>query len=170
MRKNREKCRLVVVPALNPGVRSLCCKPYPGHPRGCPNWGQRDSCPPRAPFLTDVLDLSKPVYCIYNEFDLATHVARMREKHPEWSERQARCCLYWQQTARKSLREKLGRFSLEQPEYIVLYVPEACGVDVTATMASIGIHLEWPPISIAYQVALAGMPISGSEYPAWQSE
>lgn len=29
-------------------------------------------------------------------------------------------------------------------------------VDVTATMRSVGIDLEWPPITKAYQIALAG--------------
>jgi len=31
-------------------------------------------------------------------------------------------------------------------------------VDVTATMASLGIKLEWPPVKVAYQVALVGTP------------
>ena len=35
--------------------------------------------------------------------------------------------------------------------------PEAAGVNVTATMASIDIDLEWPPVTVAYQVALAGI-------------
>jgi hypothetical protein len=41
---------------------------------------------------------------------------------------------------------------------IAVTCPEACGVDVTATMASIGVALEWPPVSTAYQVALVGSP------------
>ena len=34
--------------------------------------------------------------------------------------------------------------------------PEAMGLDVTATMKSIGVVLEWPPRELAVQVALAG--------------
>ena len=98
------------------------------------------------------------MYCVFNKFDLGTHVERMRAKHPSWSERQTYCCLYWQNTARKQLRQKVEAVLSERPECVALYCPEACGVDVTATMASIGIELEWPPVNVAYQVALVGTP------------
>ena len=150
----------VVRPVLNAKVRGLCRKPYPGHPRGCPNWNSRATCPPGAPLLSRLLDLSQPVYCAYNAFDLAAHVARMKVRHPEWSKRQLHCCLYWQGTARKQLRIRVDQFLERQPELIVLYCPEACGVDVTATMESLGISLEWPPARTTYQVALIGTPAS----------
>lgn len=153
-----KKVDAVVSPVLVPGVRNLCRKPYPGHPRGCPNWGKRDTCPPKAPLLGKLLDLTKPVCCIYNAFDLRGHVARMRKKHPDWSGRKLRCCLYWQGTARAALRKKIEVFLGEHPGLIAVTCPEACGVDVTATMASLGITLEWPPVSVAYQVALVGSP------------
>jgi len=110
-----------------------------------------------------VIDLSQPVYCVYNRFDLAHHVRRMRRRHPEWSERQLRCCLYWQSKARKQLRLKVEAFLRDHPGLVALYVPEACGVDVTATMRSIGIELQWPPVSVAYQVALVGTPATDGE-------
>lgn len=68
------------------------------------------------------------------------------------------CCLYWQPTARKQLRAEIARFKfMEQPRYKVVTCPEACGVNVTATMAFIGHVLEWPPTTVTYQVALAGV-------------
>lgn len=148
----------VVSPVLVPGVRNLCRKPYHGHPRGCPNWGKRPTCPPQAPLLADLLDLGLPVHCIYNAFDLARHVAKMKRKHPDWSDRQLRCCLYWQGTARAALRKKIEAFLGRRPGLIAVMCPEACGVDVTATMASLGITLQWPPVLVAYQVALVGSP------------
>ena len=150
----------VVVPVQDPNVRGLCRRPYAGHPKGCPNWNKRSVCPPESSQLKDLLNSEKPVYCIYNKFDLAEHIARMRKKHPDWSERQLHCCLYWQGTARKQLREKVKAFLVRHPGQLVLPVPEACSVDVTATMATIGITLEWPPKQFAYQVALAGTPLS----------
>jgi len=36
-------------------------------------------------------------------------------------------------------------------------VPEAMGVNVTETMKRVGIELEWPPVNVAYQIALAGI-------------
>lgn len=157
----RSNCWLsLTCPIIRPEVRALCRRPYAGHPKGCPNWKRRATCPPRALLLGQVLDLSQPVYCVFNRFRLATHVRKMRAKHPEWSERQLRCCLYWQGTARKQLRAKVDRFLSENPGLSPVYTPEACGVDVTATMAAIGVQLEWPPISVAYQVALVGTPAS----------
>jgi len=79
----------------------------------------------------------------------------MRNRHPEWSERQIECCLYWQGTARKQLREKIKIFSIEKPEYKILTCPEACGVNVTATVKKLGIVLEWSPKKWVYQVAFS---------------
>ena len=75
-------------------VRGLCGRPYPGHPKGCPNVNHKKGCPPSAPLLPDVFDLSRPVWIIINRFDLGAHVERMRTLHPDWSTRQLTCCLY----------------------------------------------------------------------------
>jgi len=143
--------------ALDPSVRALCRRPYPGHPRGCPNWGKRPACPPEAALLSERMDLSRPVGVVWNRFDLGAHVARMRAKHPEWSDRQCRCCLYWQPRARKQLRAAL-REALRQfgPGRMMATCPEAMGVNVTETMRRVGVVLEWPPVQWAYQVALIG--------------
>ena len=108
--------------------------------------------------LDEALRLDEPVHVIYNRFPLGEHVQRMRARHPNWSERKLRCCLYWQGTARKQLRQRVNAFLAEHPGLVALYTPEGCGVDVTATMAQIGITLEWPPQKYAYQVALVGTP------------
>ncbi len=147
-----------VIPQVRPAVRSLCRRSYPNHPRGCPNWNKRSTCPPNAPLLREILNLSLPVYCVYNAFDLAGHIAKMRRGHPDWTERQLRCVLYWQGRARKQLRGKVRGFLEDHPDCIAVYCPEGAGIDVTATMASVGINLEWPPVSAAYQVALVGTP------------
>jgi predicted metal-binding protein len=104
-----------VVPVMNISVRGLCRHPYYNHPKGCPNWGKRASCPPQAPILTDLLDLDKPVYAAYNVFDFAGHCDRMQARHPGWSEHQVKCVLYWQGSARKSLRLIVKEF-LEEHE------------------------------------------------------
>lgn len=152
-------------PIYNPSVRSLCTRRYPGHPRGCPNHGKRPTCPPQAPHLGRIIDLGRDVWAVWNCFDLAGHVARMRGRHPHWSERQLRNCLYWQGTARKRLRAEVRTVLLMQFHQFgaqVLYCPEACGADVTGTMVRIGIALEWPPETFAYQVALVGYPVKES--------
>ena len=149
----------IVKVVVDHGVRTLCVRPYPGHKKGCPNFKEKPGCPPKAPMIEDVLDLYQPVFAIWNCFDMAGHVAKMKEKHPGWSDRQLRCCLYWQAGARKKLRETIKAFLREQGRLKVVGCPEACGVNVTETMRSAGIQLEWPPRTVAYQVVLAGHPL-----------
>ncbi len=136
--------------------QELCARPYHGHPRGCPNHGRRLSCPPRAPLIDQVLDLSQQVYVIATRFDLGAHVRRMRERHPEWSERQLYCCLYWQGTARKAHRADVewarGMWSIQR----VIATPEGHGVNVTALMAANGVALEWPPRKYTWVVSVGG--------------
>lgn len=149
-----------VTPVINHAVRGLCVKPYPLHAKGCPNFGKKDGCPPAAPRLEDSFDLSLPTYVIWNAFPIGEHVRAMRTKHPEWSERQLYCCLYWQPTARKALEDEIQKFlngSRLVAARFVTRCPEAMGLDVSATMSSIGITLNWPPQELAYQVAFAGV-------------
>ena len=86
----------------------------------------------------------------------------MKEKHPHWSDRQLRNVLYWQGTAKKLHREKIRGF-LKEYEHLGYEVvtPEALGVDVTRTLANVGITLEWPPINKSYRIAFAAIPKPG---------
>lgn len=149
-----------VVPVLDDKIRELCTKPYPLHPKGCPNFGKRNTCPPKAPFYSEVYNLFKPTYAVINEFDIAGHVARMRRLHPDWSDRQLRCVLYWQGTARKQLTVMVAE-AMSDPRccgYVPTASPEAMGVDVTRTLLAAGVRLEWPPRKVARQVVLLGAP------------
>lgn len=153
-----------VRPVLRPCVRLLCCLPYPGHPRGCPNWGARATCPPQARLFEEQFDPEQTVYCIWNEFDLRRHMERMRKNHPKWSARQLRCCLYWQGKARKQLRSAVQAFLAEHTKHVPLYCPEANGVDVSATLVQVGVELQWPPRDVTYQVALAAVPRQAASF------
>lgn len=147
-----------VKPVVIRPIHSLCVRPYPNHKKGCPNYGRKKGCPPGVPMFDSFYDLSRPIYAIYNIFDFKGHVDRMRAKHPDWSKRQLECCLYWQGTARKKLKERIEIFKrLAGERYVVNAVPEAMGVNVTETMKRVGVELEWPPINVAHQVAMAGM-------------
>ncbi len=145
-----------VKPVIDNSVRGLCTKPYPNHKKGCPNFKKRSTCPPDVRYLYQIIDKTKPVYVIFNIFDFGAHVAKMRARHPEWSDRQLANCLYWQGTARKQLKDKVKEFLKDKRGLLPIYCPEACGVNVTATMANIGEHLEWPPVTKTYQVAILG--------------
>jgi predicted metal-binding protein len=141
-------------------VRHLCKMPYNGHSNGCPNYNTRIMCPPARPKIKDVFNITKGFWIIWNEFDINAHVEKMKSKHPSWSQRQLRCCLYWQTTARKQLEIEIQKclLYLQNIRWIVAVarVPEAMGLDVTATMKNINVELEWPPFNIARQIAIIG--------------
>src|SRR5512145_2473878 len=133
-----------VVPVVTRRMRALCVQPYPLHPKGCPKYGKCDSCPPKIRFLEDYFDMSQPLWAIWNVYPIGEHVQKMRATHPDWSERQLSCVLYWQPTARKQLEAEIASFKRAHPELAVTRCPEAMGLNVTETLASVGIVLEWP--------------------------
>ena len=133
----------------------LCRLKYFNHLHGCPNYGKKIGCPPKSKHL-NLLIKSSPIYIIWNVFLFGRHVQRMKILHPKWSERQVRCCLYWQGKARKQLRMEIDNFLSVHHNMYIVQCPEASGVNVTETMANINKVLEWPPEEIAYQVVLAG--------------
>lgn len=153
--------------AIDLRVRGLCAKPYPGHRKGCPKFNTgHPSCPPNAPKVFDVYDSRSDFFVVMNEFNIKQHMQKLAISHPDWSDRQLRCCLYWQATARKQLYQKV-HYVLAQKEFegfSSTMCPEAMGINVTETMKRIGIILEWPPIQLARQIALLGRPISSNQH------
>jgi hypothetical protein len=161
----RSFCRPELLPADVP-PDLLCCRAYPGHRKGCPNYGKRDTCPPTAQRWTPEFIDAHLWVAVWNKYAFADHVAYMRRRHPAWSKRQLECCLYWQKQARAQLQYGIDHLLREltdagRSEAVVWKVPEAHGVNITATMASLKVTLEWPPIRWAYQVALISFPRIG---------
>jgi predicted metal-binding protein len=150
---------------IDPKVRALCLQAYPLHPKGCPNYGKRSTCPPQVDLLGEVFDLGQTLYLVINKFELGNHVAKLSQAHPAWSERQLECCLYWQGTARAQLRKLVQGCLEEHPGAIVTTCPEAMGLNVTSTLGSLGVPIEWPPKYYALQVALVGEPKTSSPSP-----
>lgn len=150
-----------VHPVVDHSVRGLCPRPYPGHPKGCPNFGQKDGCPPMAPMIENVLDLEKPVFLVAVSYDLAGHVAEMGERHPGWTAKQRANCLYWQGAVRARLFET-ARHEAYERDLIVVKCPEANGIDMTATFEDAWIILEWPPKKTVWKAVLLGTPRSAA--------
>lgn len=146
-------CSLIVTEETH----DWCRLPYPDHPKGCPMYGTRDSCPPKAPMIGEILDLGQPTYVIAVEFNLKNHVAQMKRLHPDWTDAQSRNPRYWQSTARKELKKEIEWVSIEIPNLFAVMRPEAHGVDLAKTIEkSLGIVLEFPPKNKAYQIAVMG--------------
>lgn len=145
---------------LDKTVRTLCIRPYPNHPKGCPNYRKKKGCPPQQKILPEVYDVDMGFWVVWVSFDFASHCERMRRKHPNWSQRQVECCLYWQGSVYKKLRGEVEgvKYYLDgKGNWQVTYCPEGMGVNVTETMRNLGIELEWPPKNITYKVALLGI-------------
>lgn len=126
-------------------------------------YAARPSCPPEAPMIDEVLDLTKPVYAAAIEFDLKAFEERMRGLHPNWSKKQCRNSRYWQGTVRKNLRDGIELLKQIDPNLrnlLVLYRAEAHGVHVISTMRKVGIEMISPPKDTVTLVAIMG---SGKE-------
>ena len=151
----------IIQPVIDYSVRNLCTRKYPNHPKGCPNYRKKTGCPPDCKIIKDIIRLDYIIFAVWNIFDFRAHCQKMREKHPNWSDRQIECCLYWQQTARKQLEYEIDKFNNAKImlNTLVIRCPESRGINVTETMKSIGEILEWPPKTKTYQVALAGTKI-----------
>jgi hypothetical protein len=119
----------------HPKVKDWCGLPYPGHPKGCPNFDKpgKAKCPYNTPYITEILDLTQPCYLVFSEFDLAGHVEKMRTKHPHWSERQLRNVLYWQSRSRKQMKERSIEFAKRIKANKIIAMGESYGVHLYAT-------------------------------------
>ena len=139
-------------------TRSWCRLPYPGHPDGCPNYGDPGHihCPPTVGHVGDFIDIARPHWFVVLSFNLAAHAAGLKKKHPNWSDRQCRCCLYWQGTVRKQLGIDTIAFMIDKPGTVSTMIPEAMGVNVFRTCHRHGIMLRKNPQNIVYKVALVG--------------
>ena len=143
-----------------------CQLPYPGHPKGCPNFGKRPkNCSPQAPHVTKLFNVRKPMFLVWSEFDLAAHAARMKAKHPKWSDRQCRCALYWQEGSKKQARERSEyfiKFILKDKRYVAHHMSHAAGVQLYATWAAAGVPLQRiRDITINRHVSLVGVWLGG---------
>jgi len=158
----KEKCILATVIKFTNDVvidlraREWCKMVYPDHPKGCPNYGRRITCPPQAPIWSDVME--GPYVLVGIEFNLREWARKMKEKHPEWSERQCRCCLYWQGKVRKQLRIECEKIKEQNPELVISYCPEAMGVHVFETCYKNGIKLHKNPQDTVWKIAVIGFP------------
>lgn len=129
---------------LDDRARGAWCKlPYPGHPKGCPNFP--DCIKERSSFekITSY-DYTK-WFAVIEEFDLKAHAKKMKDKHPNWSERQCRCLLYWQGGVRKRLFEKAHKVVRPFSNDIILNIPEAHGINIFETMEKVGVKISRKP-------------------------
>lgn len=136
-----------------------CKLPYPDHPKGCMNYNKKIGCPPKAKFFLDIV--TNPFFLVTQKFDIAKHAQRMKKLHPNWTNRQARCVLYWQGSLRKKIREEAKEFiDSQNKDLMILEIPEANGVDIFKTCKNLGIILDRNPQKIIWKVMIIGKPLT----------
>ena len=108
--------------------------------------------------VDDFIDLEQPHWFVVERFDLKTHKERMLFAHTDWSDRQAKCVLYWHGTVKKRLREKTEAFIQSHPGAVYTLLPEAMGVNVIVTARRLGIPIEIKPENIVHKISLVGYP------------
>lgn len=156
--------RRVKITDFGKRYQNLCRAPYHNHPKGCPNYGKRDDCPP-CDRVDELFDLTMPMWVIYTEYQVGVFAERMRVCHPEWSNqpRQWYNCIRWQGTARKQHKQDILEFQEVFPTLHVDINPEARGINVTEMMKQVAIDLEWnyhedhDPNRKTYRVSVAGI-------------
>jgi len=148
----------------SPRVGKWCVLPYHGHPRGCPYYGKRPTCPPDSRPIAELLDVTRPVYLVYSFFDLRAHVERMKTRHPKWTDVQCQNVRYWQGTARAGLRRNVTAAMGPLRCDVSTFCPEGAGVNVFATARAAGLRLERTgSIKIDRHVALIGHSPGGGK-------
>lgn len=135
------------------GEKAWCELPYPGHKKGCPNYGK--GCPLSR--VEKYFDLTKPHWFAITRFNLLGHAEKMKALHPLWTDRQCRCVLYWQNGVRKILNKMCEEF-IRGRNLIYHKIPEAMGVHVIKTMRKLGQPIETKPKDTVCKVALMGSP------------
>jgi len=130
-----------------------CTLPYPpNHENGCKEY---PDCINQRPDFRD-LNYSK-WWAIIETYDLRSHALRMLFKHKwtsRWMQRNRR---HWQKQVIAKLKKKAEAFAAGKlGQTIILDVPEACGVNLFATMAKHGIYLRTDP-DLVYKIMLVGV-------------
>lgn len=134
-------------------AREWCKLPYPNHPRGCPNYGKKYDCPPQVQLIENWLGDYKKLWLVCVSFDIESHAEEMLRRHPHWSDRQARCLLYWQPKVNKELARATWGFAIDRLNGCS-YCPEAMGVDVIKTARLAGLPIETNPRKIVHKISL----------------
>ena len=153
-----------------PKAKTWCTIKYHQHAKGCPK--NVDECSQGGYYITDVLDVEKPMWLVHSEFDLEAWGQKMADRHPEWTRRQCRNVLYWQPKSRKQLKERM-LFACRCVDFRwATTCPEAYGVNVYATARISGLILEpIKALKVCRHVALLGditRPYSPSgDYIRW---
>lgn len=134
--------------------KSWCVKPYPNHPKGCPNFNNKIGCPPHFYMYDDLFDMKMDSYVVVTKHNLKDHFEYVKNSNPNFKVTQTRNILYWQDTVRKLNEIEVLKFIKDN--IVATTDGESLGVDIILTLKQIGIDLKfsYPIDEEVYRVAL----------------
>lgn len=134
-------------------ARDWCKIPYYNHPKGCPNFNHKSTCPPQVCLIENWCDLSKRMWFVIVQFNLKEHMDKMLAKYPHWTLNQTKCVLYWQPKVSKQLEVESKLFCFGKGlKYTTC--PEAMGVNVIKTAKRLGLPISSHPKEFVYKISL----------------
>lgn len=124
-------------------VYSLCTQNYYLHKYGCPNFGEKEGCPPNVLHISQQYDLDS-INMLLLRFPFYSYISQKKEIHPDWSMRALCNQRHWQNHLKASLNKYWDNVEERYPDYKVIKNPEAQGVNVQETLKQLDIDLLWP--------------------------
>lgn len=150
-----------------------CQMPYPGHPKGCPNFGRSPTCPPQVGMRPDILVTYDIFILTYAIFDFKNYQQQRWEETQDnreyWNENRIKCNLYWQSSVKKLMKKFIQRkfcskSNIKYPKFGELFGAgsgfwnrpslEAVGINVFSTLKKNNICYEIKPMTTITMVAL----------------
>ena len=130
--------------------------PYEGYKDGCPMYGTRPTCPPQTVMFDELID--PPYFLVIQYYDLVSQMKRMKDIHPNWSDKQCANCRYWQKGFDSLIKNEAEEYiKTTMKDGLILIKPEAYGVNLFATCAHHGIILERKyPLKIVKKMVMLG--------------
>lgn len=143
-------------------IGQWCQLPYSEHKKGCPNYGKGLLCPPKSPFYRDIVKNWQCFSVVYAVIDLKGYKDEMRISHPNWSEKQLSCVLYWQRRVKVKLRSEVDKICNIGNDLVLgcgsgfgdCYSMESVGINVIQTLKNNNIEIDVKPINRVVLVSL----------------
>lgn len=142
----REICVVENVPlVIHPmkSVHQLCTQPYYKHPKGCPNFNNKDKCPSDILHISEEYDCSD-IHMFFLKFSFSEYIDQKKQIHPTWNFRQLYNQRHWQGHLRSQLNQYWESIEDRYPEHELIENPEAQGVNIQETLKQINVEMEWP--------------------------
>lgn len=130
---------------------ALCRSPYYRHPLGCPNWNQKEGCPPHTKRFLSVYEPA--VYVAIARLDFGTYLKLKAKVHSAWTEKALKNPRHWQGHLRAAIRNFLTPDKIPMGFEIVKNA-EAMGINLFETCANAGFILERDPQNFVCHINL----------------